>query len=747
MMNGKELKKTMNKTVLAALCLLAGASAYGQGKNFLDDTYYRAQFGTGKHVMTDHDFRFGQDYVFGAGKRVSERNSFLLSGSIERYFPEGRSNRRWIGEIDLLHSYNLTGADHRFQVSTLAGGGFDVIRYGRRWHHAGNLQAGLDLRYKVNNYVSFVASPFAKTFLFEEGTSEKHFEYGIAAGLQLDLPGTYRRSSTRGLLTSDAFSALDFSYVSAMAGIHEHHMGNDKLKCGPVFGVNVGKLITPVSGAMAYVQYGESKTPKNVLYREAEAAVLYRMDVLNLLCGFNENRIVKVAGLVGPGFNTYRSRGRWGLAANAQAGLDLGLALTHGIDLVVNPMAEFLYGHLRPSSADEKLMSLSLTAGLRYNIANGGFSTDRSITDRKRSVKMSRYGFNALDYSLQKRYRPGNSRFGRLFHFDQYFIQGTGGSFRITSNPDGMTWDKEVSGGIGRNFGKYNSLILTGTLQRMYRLSDMTRLWCAEVSLLHKYDFTSYIYGYNPDRFFNVSTLIGGGADLTRWQATYDVVGNAQAGLDFEFRLNRWLSLVADPMVKLYGGNMDRIKMWREFDFACGAYGGVRIDFSSMKYKKAPADSSSFLDNAFVSVSGGIQTAMGSKRGNNFRPAYAVTFGKYFTRSVGFKASLFRSSADKDGATIDYTGGRVEGMFDATRLLSNPGPFSIPLSLGAEVGSRNGGEYYYIGLTAAAQLRFALSDSFAFFVEPRVSVAPCYRRYTVFEDGLFGANFGLEYRF
>lgn len=736
----------MNKTVIAALCLLAGASAYGQGKNPLDDTYYRAQFGTGKHVMTDHDFRFGQDYVFGAGKRVSERNSFLLSGSIERYFPEGRTNRRWIGEIDLLHSYNLTGVDSRFQVSTLAGGGFDVLRYENRWHHAGNIQAGLDFRYKLNNYVSFVASPFAKAFVFEEGTSERHFEYGIAAGLQLDLPGSYRRSPTRGLLTTDALSAIDFSFVSAMAGIHEHHMGSDKLKCGPVFGINAGKLITPVSGLMAYVQYGESKNPKNVLYREAEAAVLYRLDVLNMLCGFNENRVVKVAGLAGPGFNTYRTMGTWGLAMNAQAGLDLGLSLTHDIDFVVNPMAEFLHGHLSRGKADEKLMAVFITAGLRYNIANGSFSSDRSVVDRKKSVKMSKYGFNALDYSLQKRYRPGNRRFGRLFHLDQYFIQGMGGSFRITSNPYGLTWDKEVSGGIGRNFGRYNSLILTGTLQRMYRLEDMTRLWSAEVSLLHKYDFTSYIYGYNPDRFLSVSTLIGAGVDLTRWQATYDVVGNAQAGLDFEFRLNRWLSLVADPMVKMYGDNMDRTKRWREFDFACGALGGVRIDFSSMKYRRAPADTSSFFDNAFVSVSGGVQTAMGKKRGNNFRPAYEVTFGKYFTRSVGFKASVFRSSADKAGATIDYAGGRVEGMFDATRLLDSPGPFSIPLSFGAEVGSRDGA-YYYVGLTAAAQFRFALSDSYAFFVEPRVSLAPCYRKSTVFEDGLFGANFGLEYRF
>jgi hypothetical protein len=281
----------------------------------------------------------------------------------------------------------------------------------------------------------------------------------------------------------------------------------------------------------------------------------------------------------------------------------------------------------------------------------------------------------------------------------------------------------------------------------MYRLGDMTRLWSGGLALLHKYDFTSYIYGYDPDRFFTLSSLVGGGADLTRWRGTYDVVGNAQAGLDFEFRLNRWLSFVADPMVRMHGGNMDRNQTWRKFDFAVGGYGGVRIDLSSMKYKRAPSDSSSFFDNAFVAVSGGLQTALGDSRGNSFKPACAVTFGKYYTRAVGFKASFFRSSADKAGETIDYAGGRVEGMFDATRLMDEPGPFSMPLSFGIEAGTRNLGDYYYVGLTAAAQLRFALSDKVAFFLEPRVSVLPCYRTGTVFEDGLFNANFGLEYKF
>ncbi|MCR5002829.1 MAG: hypothetical protein K5984_00515, partial [Bacteroidales bacterium] len=338
----------MNKTIIAAVCLLAGVSGFAQKKYMLDDTFYRAQFGTSQHLMSDHDFRFGQDYIFGVGKRISDRNSFLVSGTIERYFPENNGGRRWLGEIDLLHSYLLSDPQARFQVSTLAGGGFDIFRYDLRWRHSGNLQAGLDLRYAFNDKVSLVVSPLAKAFIFEEGTDENHFEYGVSAGIQLDLSGKNRKAESfqHGLIEREAKSVLDFSYVSAMAGVREHYMGQDKIKAGDIYGVNVGKKFTPVSGLVGAVYYGDFRNTGNATYREAEVAVLYRLDALNLLYGFNEDRPITLAGLVGPGFDVFRSHGTWGRAFNMQAGLELGIAVTRDIDFVVNPMVEFMDGRL-----------------------------------------------------------------------------------------------------------------------------------------------------------------------------------------------------------------------------------------------------------------------------------------------------------------------------------------------------------------------------------------------------------------
>ena len=118
--------------------------------------------------------------------------------------------------------------------------------------------------------------------------------------------------------------------------------------------------------------------------------------------------------------------------------------------------------------------------------------------------------FNALDYSMQKRYRPQDEPFARHAFF--YLQAGTEQYIRRSHSSFG--WGPVAREQIGMRVSKYSSVavgISAGTLRRNY---DARRAYRGGAEIMHYFDLTSFIGGPRARCSRKVSDITAGEADL-----------------------------------------------------------------------------------------------------------------------------------------------------------------------------------------------------------------------------------------
>lgn len=418
--------------------------------------------------------------------------------------------------------------------------------------------------------------------------------------------------------------------------------------------------------------------------------------------------------------------------------------------------------------------------------AVGEVMAQQDTTDVKRS-------FNALDYSLQKRFHPRDkASFVRKKGWSHMFVSAFGGFDKMLSTEE---TDFAVGPVFGVSLGKNISRVSTfrvnlfgGSYTRNINHDRLTR-WGAELDYL--FNASTFISGYNPGRLVELSTVTGIGYQMALLEKNSAHVGDFHFGVQLRLHTSPSFDFFLEPRVRIQTDGISRMIQynWHKYDLSFGAVAGLTYRFQAAPLTSGvkSLDGDALADNTFVSFASGGQVQLSDLTKDigtlsSVGPTFSLSAGKWLMPAFGIRLSGFSSADtwheqkkdidvfDESGTTgtyyemSTYVGGRLEGMFRLSYFFNGhqtDSPFDINLLAGGEFGHmRKEDAAYpvkcgYYGFTGGAQFKFRLTDYLAFFVEPHTSLISYSLNKTVSEnkvtrekysDCLFNLNVGLEIR-
>lgn len=396
--------------------------------------------------------------------------------------------------------------------------------------------------------------------------------------------------------------------------------------------------------------------------------------------------------------------------------------------------------------------------------------------------------FNALDYSMQKRYRPKNMEFANKKWADNNFVElNIGVEDFLNREGSEMGLYKIFSAGYGKMFTPVHGarVNLNGGWALHKRTSDSYMRVGLQAS--HLFNITAYMKGYNPSRIFELSTVLGLGYTYSKMidKSSFNV-GEIHAGIQMRLRLVDNLSLMLEPTIGLYSDGIDHYTKtnWHKYDVGYGAKLGLIYDInkSASVSKKAGGNSGS----TFVSLAGGIQyqysdivREMGIK--NSLGPHIAASAGKWFLPYLGVRGSLFyggdtwnrhgvyndeRILVAENKLNCSYIGARIEAMVNVLEFAELDVNRWLAVSVigGLEIARMNKTDvtqsvkYTYLAFTGGLQAKYKVNSRWGVFVEPRLSLVPysyvpknsqgtVLTDRTKYSDNIYNFNVGVEYTF
>lgn len=350
-------------------------------------------------------------------------------------------------------------------------------------------------------------------------------------------------------------------------------------------------------------------------------------------------------------------------------------------------------------------------------------------------------GQNAIDYSLETRYRPQGEEFTKKW-YDHMFLQAGMGFLKIVPASDDYKLNNIISAnlGIGKTFAKYHTARLALTLGSGYQGSK--HFYMLQGSADYLFNMTGFSKGYDPSRPFEMSLLLGGGLMYTKMKnkPTY-LSPEVHAGMQFKFVGGPYGHFTVEPFVGLTRDKMDYSpNNWRQYDFFYGVNVNLMHNFFNNYAPRQRNDSLRYnpwfveagMGPAVVKRNGGagIRETMGLEM--------SWSVGKWISPVLGFKLSAFmasntmykssRNKQEKNHYTA-YCGGNIEGLvnpFGFSKRFRWDAPFGAYLFAGLGYGSvqtnttgGHGARTYFESVTAGAHLFATIDKDLQFFVEPR----------------------------
>lgn len=410
--------------------------------------------------------------------------------------------------------------------------------------------------------------------------------------------------------------------------------------------------------------------------------------------------------------------------------------------------------------------SQGATCGLRSGEMADSVSTAPADTS---STAFPGRGFNAMDYSMQRRYRPRNSTPFRNGKFsDNTFLGITGSSFRFLDPLAGS------GASAGLYYGKWFSPFHAFRIGAGFALErdnfDSRYMGQGFLRLSYMFDLISYIYGYDTSRFCVVSFVTGPGYALVRNSGVTGHSFTSHIGANVSMRVFRTVDVFWEPLFEIYTGSSAIPQSGTRKRVVCAFSGSVGLScrFAQDNMAAPPAS-----ENWFLFLSGGIQFQNSSAvyrkigLGNALGMHLNAGVGKWCRDFLALRLSAFYSDCKwmkyYAGEPLPelYAGVRFEGQLDLVSLVRGRRcRFSSSVLLGPEAGffsktDLNGKlSDLYVGLSTGLQANLKIASGVSLFVEPRLSIVPysapsddatlvdAYRNYY---DSVISVNIGLQY--
>lgn len=445
---------------------------------------------------------------------------------------------------------------------------------------------------------------------------------------------------------------------------------------------------------------------------------------------------------------------------------DIYRTVLYSLALLCMPMTALYAGAVPAASGQTDTLAVSPADTSSVSPADSASSEDR--------------GFDALKYTLQKRYIYRGKDFKSEKFTDNTFLSLHAGTEQfVPFGNSTYAWGLAARLSYGKWIDKYNALRLSLATEQHFRNVDRQHIWNVGFDVSHMFNLSAYFGGYNPARFFEISTVEGFRYRYSIMDGHGYHAGALHIGFNLKMNVAKNLDFFIEPLVSANSDGMDHSGgwNWRIYDIGYGGTMGVNWRFHSFEPYRCPAET---RGSSFVSVSAGPQYQNsdlvydfdGFHR--SLGAQYNISYGRWFSRVfalrlTGFFAhSRWKEYIDGTRKNTLYYGARVEGMLDVIRLFTPKdrygdglGPhFSLSLLFGPEVGGMTKQELsdninrLYLGLAGGVQAKYRVIDYLSVYVEPHFSVVP----YNVvnespeplkhvgynYYDGTFNINFGVE---
>jgi len=380
------------------------------------------------------------------------------------------------------------------------------------------------------------------------------------------------------------------------------------------------------------------------------------------------------------------------------------------------------------------------------------------------------YGFNALRYSMQHRYRPQHEAiegrdsialFGPNKHGFWSLSLGATSSHPVDANQYSYSWGNGVFFMAGHRFHPANGWKIMISANQFRRNSDYRTFMNPSFSVEHNLYIMSYILGFQRNRFFDIYTKEGIGVDAIMPkedsfglldEASSLVTPNLHLGFGMQFRFSDRCSFVIEPLYQFYltQFSLNERALTRSYKGNIRIMGGVQMDlgygFKKSNYGHYAAYGTENDYEFFASAAAGVQFQNGQAMmdsaniGSSLRECVSAYAGRWFLPYMAVRGGIFHGrdmwkQVKEPAAKLctSYEGLRGELMFDPVSLKSlsrREKHFSMPFILGIETGFMSKQDNVsplqtlYAGFCGGLQLRYDNIGRMSIFLEPHCSVIP-----------------------
>lgn len=619
----------------------------------------------------------------------------------------------------LLRGYR-TG--RTFELIGGLGAEYQRVRNDGSWGNELGIRASLQARFNVSRSLYLYLEPRLTlltgtkyagiTDQYRRFRPDLAFHFGLGYRL---LTGEERRNGTTRFLNVD--DSHLFWGVGAGAG--SFLRGASQSSIGPDTHIYVGKWLSSVAALRVKAQFGKYKLPGRIPPHHyiATGMLDYVWNITNAFGGYRPQEVFGLNLNLGVGVG-YVNNAKAKLYPGAEAGLTASFRLSPNWSLYIEPQVQiFTRGFSEAAGKGRNLSPMgSVMAGVSYTIGNFYHNFPQSFQDY---LKAKNYFLN-ISGAPSVRFR-GNYGTG--------FAASAGFGKRFTPV---SSWRLTADGEVFNNFPRYMSLGLSAD---------------------YLFSISTSMAGFNPDRVFDLSGVIGVTGGLAHVRGPVKPMLGAKAGLHGAFRLSDALDLYIEPQF---------VAMKSSGSGSVGWNPGIRV-MAGLTYRLGRKDS--FASDAiyrspmegrnnFVSLSGAPTFYSGNLGGKHVNGAMDVALGRWFNLVSGLRLGGTYDFIPDDNPRKRLNMGIIHAdyLLNVTSLITRDENrrFHIIGLLGGGIGFSDAkGSSAGLVLETGMQFRYNLPSNVDLHLEPNVSfimnrVTPNYAspsRFTAMGRLMLGASY------
>ena len=684
--------------------------------------------------------------ALGLGKWFNAHSALRLMATGQ--LTQDSRNRQNVSMIGLQADYLLNinslfneyDASRMFSMYGVFGLDATIPRSGKNRSSALGAGLGFQANFKLSEKADFFIEPRLDIFQkgYMGGLTYKSFDVpaSVMIGFNFNRSGEYIEKVRK---DGGASEFRPHAFLSLAGGVNSPLAGQLKLIKGDSYqGMANGYLgynFTSISGVRLGTKIGLLGEMKPGTQRYMRTKVLsgdlsYLYNITNALYGYDVDRRFSASAIAG--ISLLYNTGPTGNGSDKGVipGADLGFQLTYytnpNVGIFVEPKVSLYNDKLITTTftpLDCDLLA-SVMVGVNYRLS------PVNMANRPNKLKAD----SPIDNSFVSLGGGVN-----MILSSHTFHRSLSDYIKPTMSYSLGKWFNEYSGvrlSLGASFLNNPEIGKKGT----------SNIKIMSVSADYLYNIHNLMYGYDPERIFNMYGLVGVSGAFSKKARETETAFGMNVGFQGNLKLTPVTSIYLEPKLGIYNSNYARKLSSSKADVPASLTLGLTFTRNTTKdNEKGGFENKELLDNTFVSVGGGVNAIVSStlnKFGNDaVKGIYGVSLGKWLSPISGVKLSGFAGSIGelnpytKDCMTTKVLGVDLDYMFDVTNFLmgySNSRLFSVNAFLGASALYNSGDTQSIMGGNVGLNAAVRVNKDFSLFVEPKVGI---------YNDKLEASNF------